>query len=203
VEDNGVVEDVLSVGKHRAHFASTYAQFSNDQTLRDLVGDIIGHTPETTSLIISVMRESPVPTTPARLIGSNYLHADVHFPSVKAWLYLNDIDERNGAFVFAPGSHKLTAGRLAYEYESSIRVAKAKQQGAVHTAVPYGLVRMPRPDQMQAMGIREKSFVGKANTLVIANVMGFHRRGSFEPHVTRNLLMLRFGDRKVAKARES
>lgn len=200
VEDNGVIEDLVAVGKNRQHFPVTHRTFGDNQSLRDLVGDIIGRTPDTTSLIISVMRQSLEPTTPARMIGSNYIHADIHFPSVKAWLYLNDIDESNGAFVFAPGSHKLTIGRLAYEYEASVRVARAKADGAVHSTVPYGLARIPRPDQLRQMGIVEKSFVGKANTLVVANTMGFHRRGTFEPHLTRNLLMLRFGDRSVAKA---
>ncbi len=199
VEDNGVIEDLVSVGKHRQHFPVTHSTFRENQSLRDLVGDIIGRTPDTTSLIISVMRQSLEPTTPARMIGSNYIHADIHFPSVKAWLYLNDIDESNGAFIFAPGSHRLTLGRLAYEYEASVRVAKAKTGGAIRSAVPYGLVRIPRADQLRQMGIREKSFVGKANTLVVANTMGFHRRGSFQPNFTRNLLMLRFGDRSVTK----
>lgn len=200
VEDNGVIEDLVAVGKNRQAFPVTYRVFSENQSLRDLVGDIIGRTPDTTSLIISVMRQSLEPTTPVRMIGSNYIHADIHFPSVKAWLYLNDIDESNGAFIFAPGSHRLTLGRLAYEYEASVRVAKAKADGAVHAEIPYGLARIPRPDQLRHMGIVEKSFVGRANTLVIANTMGFHRRGTFQPNLTRNLLMLRFGDRSVAKA---
>lgn len=200
VEDNGVIEDLVAVGKNRQHFPVTFRTFSEDQSLRDLVGDIIGRTPDSTSLIISVMRQSLEPTTPTRMIGSNYIHADIHFPSVKAWLYLNDIDEANGAFIFAPGSHRLTLGRLAYEYEASVRVARARSAGAVHSTVPYGLARMPRPDQLRQMGIVEKSMVGKANTLVIANTMGFHRRGTFQPNLTRNMLMLRFGDRSVPKA---
>jgi hypothetical protein len=200
VEDNGVIEDVVAVGKNRQHFPVTYRTFADDQALRELVGDVIGRTPDQTTLIISVMRQSPEPVTPLRMIGSNYIHADIHFPTVKAWLYLNDIDETNGAFVFAPGSHRLSLGRLSYEYEASVRVAKAKASGTVHSAVPYGLARMPREDQLLRMGIREKSFVGKANTLVIANTMGFHRRGSFQPNLTRNLLMLRFGDRSVPKS---
>jgi hypothetical protein len=62
---------------------------------------------------------------------------------------------------------------------------------------------MPRPEQLKRMGIAERSTCGKANTLVIANTMGFHRRGEFQPDITRNLLMLRFGDRggKIKAAR--
>ncbi len=199
VEDNGIVEDVIAVGKNRQHFPVTYQALGNNQALRDLVGDIIGRTPDSTSLVISVMRQSPEPVTPTRRIGAHYLHADVHFPSVKAWLYLNDVDERNGAMLFAPGSHRITLGRLSYEYEASIRVAREHSRGAVRSDVPYGLVRMPSSTQQRRMGIVERPCLGKANTLLIANTMGFHRRGTFEPGVTRNLLMLRFGDRSVPK----
>lgn len=196
VEDNGVIEDVVAVGKNREHFPVTYRTLAGDQSLRELVGDVIGQTPSSTALVISVMRQSPVPTTPARLVGANYIHADAHFPTLKAWLYLNDIDESNGAFTYAPGSHRVSWGRLAYEYEASIRVARAKHNGAVHTTIPYGLARMPRPDQLRKMGIQERAMVGKANTLIIANTMGFHRRGTFQPEVTRDMLALRFGDRR-------
>jgi hypothetical protein len=203
VEDNGVVEDTAAVGKNRQHFPVIWREFGENQALRELVGDIIGETPRNTALVLSVMRKSTEPTAPTRLIGSNYIHADTHFPTVKAWLYLNDIDETNGALVYAPGSHRLSWGRLLYEYEASIRVARSKVNGAVHTSVPYGLVRMPRPEQLKRMGIAERSTCAKANTLVIANTMGFHRRGEFQPDTTRNLLMLRFGDRggKIKAAR--
>jgi hypothetical protein len=164
---------------------------------------VIGRTPASTSLIFSIMRKSLEPTAPQRLIGSNYIHADIHFPTVKAWLYMNDIDESNGAFVYAPRSQRLTLGRLVYEYEASVRVARSKVDGVIRSTVPYGLARMPRPNQMRLMGIKERSTCGKANTLVIANTMGFHRRGEFEPGKTRNLLMLRFGDRSTKPPKAS
>lgn len=195
-EDNGIVEDRISVSKNRQHFPVTWRELGENQELRDIVGDVIGQTPRGTALIISVMRKSEVPTSPARLIGANYIHADIHFPSVKAWLYLDDIDESNGAMTYAAGSHRVTLARLAYEYEASIRVARAKLNGDVHVSVPYGLARMPTTQQLKRMAIVETPLCGKANTLVFANTQGFHRRGEFQPSATRHLLMIRFGDRR-------
>ena len=42
-----------------------------------------------------------------------------------------------------------------------------------------------------------------ANTLLIANTMGFHRRGEFAPGKTRDLLMIRFGDRSSKKRQDA
>jgi hypothetical protein len=203
VEDNALVEDTVAIGKNRRVFPVAWREFGENQALRELVGHVIGRTPDGTSLLFSRMYKSDEPVTPTRLIGSNYIHADIHFPTIKAWLYLNDIDETNGATVFAPGSHRMTLARLTYEYEASIRVARATAHGEVRTAVPYGLLRMPRADQLERMDIKEVSMCGSANTLLIANTMGFHRRGEFVPGKTRDLLMIRFGDRGSKKRKDA
>jgi hypothetical protein len=41
------------------------------------------------------------------------LHADTFHPTVKAWFFLNDVGEDEGPFTYVPGSHRLTARRLA------------------------------------------------------------------------------------------
>lgn len=199
VEDNNILEDVVGVGKNRQAFPVTWRALQEHQALRELVGDLIGRTPDSVALLISVMRQSQEPVTPARLLGTNYIHADAHFPTVKAWLYLNDVDESNGATIYALGSHLVTMGRLAYEYDASVRVARSKADGTMRTDTPYGKVRMPTAAQLRWMGVKEVSMSGKANTLFIANTMGFHRRGTFQPGRTRDLLAVRFGDRPGGK----
>jgi hypothetical protein len=199
VEDNDVLEERIAVGKNKQQFPVTRRVFGEQTALRELVGDVIGQTPDDVSLVISVMHKSPVPVTPVRLVGTNYIHADVHFPTIKAWLYLNDVDESNGATMYALGSLRITLARLAYEYDASVRVAKAKSRHEVHSAVPYGLARMPTAAQLERMGARAVSMNGKANTLFIANTMGFHRRGDFQPGTTRDLLAIRFNDRTAKK----
>jgi hypothetical protein len=195
VEDNDTIEETAGLGKNKKAFPVTRRLLTEHGELLGLVGDVIGRTPDNVSLLIQVMRKSPVHVDPVRLIGTHYIHADVHFPTIKAWLYLNEVDETNGATMYALGSQRITLARLAYEYDASIRVARAKQRGTIHTETPYGMVRMPTPEQLERMGVRALPMSGKANTLFIANTQGFHRRGDFQPGRTRDLLAIRFGDR--------
>jgi hypothetical protein len=196
-EDNGVVERRIRVGKNRDRFPVTRDALVQNEWLRVLVGGILGQPPPEIALVISVMMRSEEATAPQRLIGSNYIHADIHFPTVKAWLYLNDIDESNAALRYARGSHRMTLARLAYEYDASVRVARAKETIAVGKDVAYGRVRMPTAAQLDRMRVKDEPLSGRANTLVIANTMGFHRRGEFQPGVTRDMINVRFGDRKA------
>jgi len=121
--------------------------------------------------------------------GEYMLHADTHYPTLKAWLYLNDIDQSNGAFVYAPGSHRMTRHRLRYEYDASIRVARSKQDGSWNL-VPYGHIRGMNADELST--VVQKPICGKANTLVIANTSGYHRRGEFTGNRPRATIHLNF-----------
>ena len=147
----------------------------------------------------SFMTKSKDAPKPKRMVGTNYIHADVHYASGKAWLFLSDIDESNGAFVYAKGSHKMGLGRLYYEYDVSVRVAKAKRDGTLGTTVPSAAVRLPTPRQLRMMSIEETTLGGKANTLLLANVGGFHRRGDFEEGHRREQIQMKFLDRPGAR----
>lgn len=125
------------------------------------------------------------------------IHADLHSPTLKAFYYLNDVDETNGAFVYAKGSSRITLARLKHEYDISIRQAKLKRGDSDFP--PDALaVRGPnkrnavRPHHARAMGLTETAIAGKANTLVIANNVGFHRRGDFTSKVPRRTVMINF-----------
>lgn len=127
----------------------------------------------------------------------NVLHADLHAPTVKAFYYLNDIDQSNGAFIYAKGSHKLTLNRLWHEYDMSVRTAKLKR-GA--NGIPENLLVRRGPNQRnivaerhrRRMNIAETHVCARANTLVIANNMGFHRRGEFSSEEPRETILLNF-----------
>lgn len=45
------------------------------------------------------------------------LHSDTFFPTIKCWLYLEDVTAENGPFQYCPGSHKLTWRRIVWEYK--------------------------------------------------------------------------------------
>jgi hypothetical protein len=126
----------------------------------------------------------------------NILHADLHTATVKMFFYLEDVNESNGAFVYAKGSHRLTFGRLRHEYEFSVRQARLKKGLAVDGSLLESRGKVIRniihPKYRQQMGIRESPLCVRKNTLVIANNMGFHRRGEFTCNQPRKSIQVNY-----------
>lgn len=120
--------------------------------------------------------------------GEYMLHADTHYPTFKAWMYLGDVTESNGAFTYVRGSHRMTPARLRHEYETSVRVATSKKDGS-WLKFPYGHIREGE-EYVNKIGLKEEAICGKANTLVVADTCGFHRRGDFTGYEPRELVFL-------------
>jgi hypothetical protein len=100
------------------------------------------------------------------------LHADCFHASMKAWLFLHDVEEDLGPFVFVPGSHRQTPRRLAWEKRMSVRASGLDRMSA------RGSFRI-QPGDLKRMRLPEpQSFAVPANTLVVADTSGFHARGA-------------------------
>jgi hypothetical protein len=98
-------------------------------------------------------------------------HSDAFHSTAKAWLFLEDVPKDQGPFAYIPGSHQLTPKRLDWEYEQSCKAAnhpiRYHARGSFRAAA----------DDLSRMDYGEPTvFSVPANTLVIANTMGFHRR---------------------------
>ena len=112
------------------------------------------------------------------------------------FFYLNEVNESNGAFVYVKGSHQLTAARLVHEYELSVR--EAKLFGG--QPIPESLLgrrstqirNIISPENERRMNVSETQVCVKPNTLVIANNMGFHRRGEFTGSEPRKALLVNY-----------
>jgi hypothetical protein len=99
-------------------------------------------------------------------------HIDTFHPTVKAFYFLTDVKEDEGPFVYAPGSHRLTPERLQWEYEQSIGAATGADRLAAR-----GSLRASSAE-IEGMGFAApKAFAVPANTLVVADTVGFHARG--------------------------
>ena len=99
------------------------------------------------------------------------LHADTFHPTVKSWLFLSDVEGDVPAFVYVPGSHRLTPERLAWERRMSLAAPHAAD---LHTR--QGSFRA-EPDDLAAMGLPGAvAFRVKANTLIVADTFGLHGR---------------------------
>jgi hypothetical protein len=100
------------------------------------------------------------------------LHADTFHPTVKAWLFLTDVPEDDGPFVYVPGSHRLTDERLAWERRMSIEIHghdRLTRRGSFRIdPATLDALKLPPP----------RACAVPANTLVVADTFGFHARGA-------------------------
>ena len=106
-----------------------------------------------------------------------HLHADAFQPSMKAWLFLTDVEARSAPFTFVPGSHRPTEKRLAWEKKQSIALSRAGERLSRR-----GSPRIDPRDLPTLNLPAPRIFAVPANTLVVADTFGFHARGpSDEP----------------------
>jgi hypothetical protein len=108
------------------------------------------------------------------------LHADTFHPTMKAWLFLDDVTAEGGPFSYVAGSHRLTLKRLAWEYRQSIAGRELPDRYARR-----GSPRLTEQDRI-ALGLPEPTrFAVPRNTLVIADTFGFHARSAVAAPCTR------------------
>ena len=96
------------------------------------------------------------------------LHADTFHPAAKCWFFIEDVGLDDGPFTYIPGSHRLTWQRLKWEYHKSC-TARSLSDG--------GSFRINDADLTELKLGKPISLSVKKNTLVVANVYGFHCRG--------------------------
>jgi Phytanoyl-CoA dioxygenase (PhyH) len=100
------------------------------------------------------------------------LHADTFHPTMKAWFFLTDVAEDEGPFCYVPGSHRLTAQRLAWEHARSLQARDSPDR-----LTSRGSFRIDE-SELAALDLPPpRRFAVPANTLVVADTFGFHARG--------------------------
>jgi hypothetical protein len=112
------------------------------------------------------------------------LHTDTFHPTVKAWLFLTDVDVDAMPFVYVPGSHRLTPQRLLWERAMSIRASRQAEEGA--RAAQHKLTRAISPAALNELGLPPPCAISApGNTLIVADTFGFHARGASAQPTTR------------------
>ena len=104
------------------------------------------------------------------------MHIDTFHPTMKAWLFLEDVAEEDGPFTYVPGSHQRTPRREVWERRHSIRASdpKVRKKG--------GAFRIAKLEMARLRAAKPRRFAVPANTLVVADTYGFHaRRPSTRP----------------------
>jgi hypothetical protein len=108
------------------------------------------------------------------------LHSDTFHPSLKAWLFLTDVEESGRPLTYVAGSHRLTPNRLEWEKRKSIEVIRSgdrlSQRGSFRV----------RPDELAKLGLPQPTrFCVAANTLVVVDTCGFHARADSDQRSVR------------------
>lgn len=101
------------------------------------------------------------------------LHADSFHASMKAWLFLNPVQEDEAPFTYVPGSHRFDAKRLAWEHARSQRDPRTTDRLTARGS--------PRIEdrELADLGLPPPVRLAvPANSLVVADMAGFHARGS-------------------------
>jgi hypothetical protein len=112
------------------------------------------------------------------------LHTDTFHPTVKAWLFLTDVDADAMPFVYVPGSHHLTPQRLEWERAMSIAASRQAQEGDGGTQ--HKLTRAISPEAVNGLGLPPpRAISAPGNTLIVADTFGFHARGASARPTTR------------------
>ncbi len=97
------------------------------------------------------------------------LHMDTFHPTMKAWLFLEDVAADEGPFTYVPGSHKPTPLRLAWQQQKSIEACEAKTKGGAFRIADSELGELGLPQR--------EVFAVPGNTLVVGDTYGLHARG--------------------------
>ena len=104
-------------------------------------------------------------------------HSDTFYSSAKAWLFLTDVDESTGPFMYVPGSHRADEKRLAWEQHKATQICTKQSTDVLSQRGSFRI----SPEELKTFGFAEPiKFNVKANTLLIADTFGFHARGESE-----------------------
>ena len=97
-------------------------------------------------------------------------HRDTFHFTIKLWYFVADVTEENGPFIYVRGSNHSNKERLNWEYRRSLEASAPQGDKG-------GSFRITE-DELRELGYPEPTvFTVPANTLIIGDTHGFHRRG--------------------------
>lgn len=102
---------------------------------------------------------------PAQFDPENALHVDTFYSTHKAWLYLRDVRLEDGPLAVVPKSHALDFELLKRTYRYFCNFGPGRSAS-----------RRIADDELAQRRLAEVPMTVPANTLVVANTGGYHRR---------------------------
>jgi len=106
------------------------------------------------------------------------LHRDTFHSTIKVWIFLEDVAIEDGPFEYVVGSHRIDRRRARWEHRRALEASSPDgDNGGSFRVSDAELVELGLP--------RPTPFPVRANTLVLADVRGLHRRGDARPGARR------------------
>ena len=103
----------------------------------------------------------------------SFYHTDTFHPTVKSWFFLQDVEGHAAPFTYVRGSHRATKRRLAWERRTSISARDADDR-----LTAEGSFRISEPEIQQLGYPAPEKMPVAANTLIVADTSGIHRRST-------------------------
>lgn len=113
-------------------------------------------------------------------------HCDVHFDSHKVLYYISNVTEEDGPFIYCKKSHKNNFNRLIYEFKRG-QVNDAHKE---YWRIEDHLDKKFFADYFKNLMKQEYKIICPENTLIIANVHGFHKRGEAFKNKKRSIIRI-------------
>ncbi len=169
--DGGTLNRFVTIDE-RTPEASAFVHSSRLSRLLERAATI-RYRPEKLALYEMTYGGPDAPADPQQVV-----HRDTFHSVIKLWFFLDDVRGEDG-FVYARGSHRTSLARLRWEYRRSVLGSTTAPHGR------GGAFRASAQD-LRSMGVGPlESFRVRANTLIVADTRGFHRRGDAEPGARR------------------
>ncbi len=103
----------------------------------------------------------------------SFFHSDTFHPTLKSWLFLQDVAPDESAFTYVPGSHHYNRRRLAWERRVSMTAAQGHDR-----LTAEGSLRISE-QEIRRLGYGPPLRLAlPANTLVVADTSGIHARAT-------------------------
>ena len=113
-------------------------------------------------------------------------HCDIHFDSHKILYYISDVSEEDAPFIYCKKSHKNNFQRMWYE----LKRGQLKDSHKDSYRIENHLDKKFFANYFEKIMKHKYKVISPENTLIIANVHGFHKRGEAKNDKKRSIIRI-------------